>query len=327
MNDAKLVKSADLIKEVVKDIDRAQNRVCVISTLLTDDEATSPMIEALKNAGKRNVNVNVAGDIFTYGELTGGFTPFKEYKKKFNSIRKLSKSLKKDGVKFIWLGKAKFFIFSGRTHTKWVVIDDIVYSFGGINLYKTGLETADYFFKFKDAEVAELLMKTYKNILKSDKTGSGYKSYRVHHEGGKILIDGGFMGDSLIYKRAVALAAKAKDITLVTQYAPYGKLAKNLKKANSTIYYNSPDNATFLNKMTIKFGKLRSGLSTSYTRPRYIHAKYIIYTMPDGKKVAITGSHNLVSGGGMLGTREIALETSNPKYIKQLEKYTKQEIA
>lgn len=326
MNDAKLIKASEVIDEIAKDIDQAKKRVCVISTLLMDDEATAPMIKALKRAGKRGVKVNVAADIFTYGELSSRFKPFSLYKKKFNTLRNLKKSFKKNKVNFKWLGKSKFLIFSGRTHTKWVIVDDIVYCFGGINLYKTGLEAVDYFFRFKDKEVAGLLMEIYKNILESDRTGSGYKSYAVHYKDNKILVDGGFIGDSLIYKRAVELAGQAKKAVLVTQYAPYGKFAKNLKKIDHTLYFNSPEHATFLNKMTIKFGMWRSGFKTDYTHSRYIHAKYIIYTMPDDSKVAISGSHNLVSGGGMLGTREIAIETSSPDYIKQLEKYTETEI-
>lgn len=326
MDKAKLIKSQDIVNEVTKDINLAKKRVNVISTLLMDDEETSPMIKALKQAGKRGVKVDVAADIFTYGELTSGFKPYAKYKKKWRTLRKLKKSFHQNKVNFKWLGRAKFFIFSGRTHTKWCVIDDTVYCFGGINLYKTGFETADYFFKFKDKEVADLLLKTYKNILKSDRTGAGYKSYSVNYKDSKILIDGGFMGDSLIYKRACELAAKAKSAVLVTQYTPYGKFAKNLKKIDSTLYFNTPEHASFLNKMTIKFGMWRSGLKTAYNHPRYIHAKFIIYTMPSGKKIAISGSHNLVSGGGMLGTREIAIETSNPEYIQQLESFVKEEI-
>ena len=326
MDNPELINASNIVEELTKDIDHAKKRVHVISTILMDDISTASMIRALERAGKRKIPVKVATDIFTYGELARGFTPFKSYKAKFNTLRKLRKTFRKNKVDFTWLGKAKFLIFTGRTHTKWCVVDDTVYCFGGINLYKIGLETCDYFFKFKDPTVANLLVETYKNILKSDRTGSGYKSHEVKHKNSKILIDGGFVGDSLIYKRACELAEKAEKAVLVTQYAPYGKFAKNLKKIDSTLYFNVPDNASFLNRMTIKFGMMRSGLKTDYKRPRYIHAKFIIFTMPGGKKIAISGSHNLVSGGGLLGTREIAIETSNPNYINQLEKFIKQEI-
>ena len=327
MNNPTLIKASDIIAELTQDINQAQERVCIISTLLTDDEVTAPMINALKRARRRGVKVDVTVDIFTYGELANGFKPFSEYKEKFERLRKLRKNFRKNKVDFVWLGRYKFLIFSGRTHAKWCVIDNTVYCFGGINLYKTGLATADYFFRFRDEEVANLLMETYNNILESDITGAGYPSHSVTYKDSKILIDGGFIGDSLIYRRACELAEQATDAVLVTQYTPYGKLGLRLKNINAKLYFNTPANASFLNKITIKFGMWRSGLKTAYTRSRYLHAKFIIYTMPDGKKVAISGSHNLVSGGGILGTREIAIETDNPKYIRQLEKFIKEEVA
>ena len=53
----------------------------------------------------------------------------------------------------------------------------------------------------------------------------------------------------------------------------------------------------------------------------------MIFTMPDGRKVAITGSHNFVYGGVLLGTREIALETDDPKIVRQLERFFKTYVA
>ena len=43
--------------------------------------------------------------------------------------------------------------------------------------------------------------------------------------------------------------------------------------------------------------------------------------MPDGQKVAITGSHNFMFGSGAMGTREIALETTDHHIIRQLESF------
>ena len=52
----------------------------------------------------------------------------------------------------------------------------------------------------------------------------------------------------------------------------------------------------------------------------------MIFTLEDGSKVAITGSHNFAYTGVLLGTREIALETSDPKIIGQLEKFIDKEV-
>ena len=48
--------------------------------------------------------------------------------------------------------------------------------------------------------------------------------------------------------------------------------------------------------------------------------------MPNGNKIAITGSHNFMFGSVVLGTREVALETSDTAIIAQLEKFFKNHV-
>jgi cardiolipin synthase len=66
---------------------------------------------------------------------------------------------------------------------------------------------------------------------------------------------------------------------------------------------------------------------TSYRRSAYLHAKCIIFEHEDGTKTAITGSHNFVHGGVLLGTREVALETSDSSIIEQLETFIEKYIS
>jgi len=70
-----------------------------------------------------------------------------------------------------------------------------------------------------------------------------------------------------------------------------------------------------------------SGFKTRYKKEPYLHAKFIIFTMEDGSKVAITGSHNFAYTGVLFGTREIALETTDPNVIEQLESFYRQYVA
>ena len=93
------------------------------------------------------------------------------------------------------------------------------------------------------------------------------------------------------------------------------------------LYFNPWNQAKSLNALFIRVESKLTGLKTRYTRSAYIHGKFIIYTMPDGSKVAITGSHNFAQGGVWLGTREIALETRDSHVIKQLEQFLEKYIA
>jgi cardiolipin synthase len=136
------------------------------------------------------------------------------------------------------------------------------------------------------------------------------------------LIDGGLFGDSIIYRRACSLAKKSKRVILVSQYCPTGRLARYIKNAESSeLYFNHWRKAKWLNRLIIRLGMFFSQLTTGYHRRPYLHAKFIIFELKNGKKVAISGSHNFLNGGVLLGTREIAIETTDKAIIKQLEKF------
>ena len=120
--------------------------------------------------------------------------------------------------------------------------------------------------------------------------------------------------------------AQAENIVLVSQYCPTGKLNRILKRKNAKLYFNNWRTASPINKLLIKLGTLTSRQQTLYQHPQYLHAKFIVFTMPDGSKIALSGSHNFMRGSGIMGTREIALETSDPAIIKQLEAFRKRYV-
>src|SRR5262249_54711764 len=156
--------------------------------------------------------------------------------------------------------------------------------------------------------------------------GKVHRSYRFESLKGTVLVDGGKVGDSAIYKRACELARQAEDIVFVSQYCPTGKLGKIMRSKNAKLYFSHWDLEHGLNKSLIRTSMALTGYQTLYRRQTFIHAKCIIYTMPDGHKVALTGTHNFVYGGVVLGTREIALETPDPHVIAQLEDFLKDHI-
>ncbi|HEX7590273.1 MAG TPA: hypothetical protein VF362_04760, partial [Demequinaceae bacterium] len=142
----------------------------------------------------------------------------------------------------------------------------------------------------------------------------------------RVLVDGGLVGDSVIYRHACKLAAKADRVVLVSQYCPTGKLGRLIKAVPHAFYFNPPENASGLNALLIRASMMSSRTRTLYRRKLYLHAKVIIFYLPGGRKVAITGSHNFVRGGVSLGTREIALQTRNPRLIEQIERFITERV-
>lgn len=316
-----LLLPADYVKGASKSINKAKSRVAFISMIITDDTATSKLIDNLAEAARRKVRVDVAADMYTYTELSGSFIPSHYYSKKVRSTTRMAKEFGTAGVHFNWLGRFSATTFSGRTHSKWCVIDDTVYTFGGVNVYKYGISNTDFMIKINDANLATRLVNEHHRIVSADKGRYSYRSHSFEINDGTVLVDGGFSGDSIIYRRVCELTKDAKDVVLVSQYCPTGKLSRLLNKTKAKLYFNPWQTAEGFNRHIIRVGMAFSKQRTLYVRDEYLHAKFMLFTMNDGSRVAVTGSHNFVHGGVILGTREIALETRNPVIIKQLERF------
>jgi cardiolipin synthase len=238
------------------------------------------------------------------------------------------KRLKAAGVKFAWLGRARMTLFNGRTHSKWCVVDDTSFTFGGVNIYQDGItENIDYMFKIDNNYLADRLSYEQGRIIKAERRSTNYPSVVYELGGNQVLIDGGIIASSVIYRRACELAAKASHILFVSQYCPTGKLARILRTKDTTLYFNRPEQARSFNKVLISISMAVSGLKTSFKKHHYLHGKFIIFTMRNGTKIAITGSHNFAYTGVLFGTREIALETKDPSVIAQLESFFEKHIA
>jgi cardiolipin synthase len=318
-----LMLPSDYVSDAARHIREAKTRVSLLSTIITDDDSTDELIDALSDAAKRGVDVDAAADMFTYAEIGGFFLPTQYRTKKSRDTNRMNKRLVKSGAHFTWLGRSHATIFSGRTHIKWCVVDDTVYSFGGVNLYNNGISNVDYMLKIEDGALATKLIDEYHRLARADAGGYAYRSHSFKHHDDTVLIDGGFFGDSIIYRRICKLTAEAAHVTLVSQYCPTGKLSRLLRKTSSHLYFNTPERATWLNAFVIRAGMFLTRHKTMYTKEAYLHAKFIIFEMTDGRKIALTGSHNFVNGGVLLGTREIALQTENPQVIAELEGFLK----
>lgn len=315
------------VRDATKQIQSATQHVYLLSTIVNDDERTHELFEAVSEAAERGLPVHFVADTFTYTELGGHIRLNTYYSKQIRSVVSMRRRMERKGVHFHWLGSEALSLVTGRTHCKWLVVDDVVYSFGGVNLYQAGIENTDYMLKFKDASLASRLIAEQSRIVRADKRGHAYRAHKYTDGEYTFLHDGGFFGDSLIYRRVCALSELAKNITYISQYCPTGKLGKLLNQKQARLYFNPWNQANSLNALVIRLGSYLSGNKTAYTRPEYLHAKVMLFEMENGDKIAISGSHNFSHGGVWLGTREIALETTDQKLIAQLERFVTTHVA
>lgn len=328
MNVPKLLLPDEYVRAATKRISQAKQHIAFVSMIVADDQQTDELIDALVAAAKRGVRVEVAADTFTFGEFGGHLMPLKYYSDQSRRVKKMSRELRDAGAKFTWVGRFSAAPFSGRNHMKCLVVDNIVYSFGGVNMDSASIDNTDYMFEVKDTQLALELRDDIARIVEADGKNFAYRSHEFSFgEKSKVLIDGGLQTDSIIYRRACRHAKEAEDILFVSQYCPTGKLSRLMKKKDARLYFNSPKRANNgFNAALIRINMLLSGNQSHYQRESYLHAKFIIFTMKDGSKIALTGSHNFAYISVLFGTREIALETKDSKIIKQLEGFFEKDV-
>lgn len=324
---ATLITSRAYTQRVTKAIQHAKNRVYVLALIIQQTEDASEIITALTRAANRGVDVNVVADFSTAAYANGHLNPYYGYINQVRSARDLANRLRSSGASFTWVGTRSPFLFAGRTHSKWIVADDVVFCFGGINLHTNFEGDSDYMFEQRDQALADALVNEHKSILHVENLDTAYRSIEVDTSQGRLLIDGGIPFDSIICRKAVKVINSAQKVLMVTQYCPTGRIAHALKHTTYQAYYNEPTTKDLLTNVLISTGKLITDIPNMYKRKTYIHAKFLIATDAEGKKTAITGSHNFLSYGVMLGTREIALMTTDPAVIKSLEVFYETYIA
>ncbi len=320
----RLVLAKDLPSELISDIKNAKKHIAItVATLHNDCAEVEELLTELENATGRGVAVSLMVDTLTYTEIRDSI--FKQQRRGLQAL-KLERRMKQAGVVFQWLGKNTPISFLARTHCKWMIIDDIVYSFGGVNLDKESFTNIDYMLRIENDSLAEKIFETHFDISTKDRSSVGVRNVTFADSESTVIIDGGMPMNSEIYARCTQLAKKARKITIVSQYGPTGKLMRIASRCPKAVFYfNKIKNATFLNSVILSFSLLNHKYN-SYKKDQYLHAKFIIFSLKNNHKVAILGSHNFVNGTGIIGTREIALETTNIQVIKMLEDFIKQQV-
>lgn len=311
-----LLESRTYVADLIAKVNKATRRISIMSLIIADDETTHELITSLKTAASRGVAVDIAADSFTFSEFGGALNPFKQHTVRSRAARQTGNELTSAGASFTWLDdRLKLNPFAGVTHSKWSVVDDTCYVFGGVNLYIAGIHSTDYMLRLTDKQLADDITLQQQAIAASPTPL--YEGYKAASHIGTWYVDSGKRNDSMIYDRAVELASQAETILYVSQYCPSGPLAAALK-GKTKCYFNQPHNASFLTSLMLTVDQMKTGIHSQYQHTNYLHAKFIIYTMPSGEKVALTGSHNFSHKGVVFGTREVALETKDPEILSQL---------
>ena len=310
-------------KSLLDEIPKAKKRIVLASIVLLWGERTAPVFIMLQDALKRGVKVTILLDRYTRLTYLYGLTGKSAAERLRQTYQTLS-DLSGAGAKVYSFGKIGFPPQKGRCHVKISIVDNMSYSFGGINLFDECLQYSDYMLMSRNVAVADCLEQLVERISHKQPPlldGEVGLDKNTH-----ILFDGGHPKHSLIYERACELTAHARHVHIISQMVPSGQLARLLHETNATIYTNRPEQMRPLDGIAQAFDQQKYRMENSYSGMSYIHAKTILFEMPSSKKIVLSGSHNFSLRGVDFGTQEIALESHDPKVWDQVYAFAKKQV-
>lgn len=324
MKNMELVAAHQYKTRLIDDIANAKTRVVIMAMGMTWGRGTEALFKSLLTAQRQGVQVRLVYDRYSW--LPFAFHKFLPHPQVFAAVRHMqnyTRLLTEAGGLVTVVGKGwSPNPFARRMHAKVTIVDDIVYTFGGVNFTGDSFGYSDYMWSAVDPKLAQTLNEL---VLRVEKEPTFEDVIIPLAEGSTLLFDGGTPGKSIIYERACTLATHAVKVHYVSQMCPSGRLATALKD-KSECYFNTPSQTSGMSKIGIMLDQRSHKVINAYRRQAYIHAKFMLFEMPDGTKILLSGSNNFSWRGVAFGTKEIAIESTNPEMWNALYTYMREEV-
>ncbi len=306
-------------------IPKAKKRIVIAVMLLLAEKNVERLLAVLQDAASRGVAVTLLFDNggtrshFIY-KLDEGASRSNVLKQTFAAVEALAA----EGATIYPFSKVRLNPYRGRCHVKIVIIDDHVYSFGGINFFDADFRNTDYMLHAHNPAVADELALLVTHMGTEQPP---FADQELPVEQGAILFDGGEPNHSIVYERACELTAHAKRVWYISQMTPSGLLGELLGETESTCYFNRPEQMLRPHAWGQVFDQQRYRIDNSYTRGTFLHAKYMLFELKSGRKAVLTGSNNFSYRGIGFGTQEIALYSTNTALYAALQNFLKKNIS
>lgn len=312
-----VLRAHEYYDEFLRLVPTAKKRIVLSAMVVRSGPKTSKILRAIEAAARRNVKVHILVDVFYQHRLgrPDYLTPA-AYRHECAETRELLTRIHSLGGTVSWVGRISLNPYAGRYHAKVSIVDDTVFSFGGVNFCDDAFGNTDYMLHTTQASLAD----TLERMVLDNANGLPKADQEIVLDTqSTLLFDAGIKGESIIYKRACELARAAKKVLYVSQMCPTGELASYMKQTNNTCYFNRPSHTGFRPDTVAQiWDNWRSGLQNHYEGDAYVHAKFILFDMKDGTKALLSGSHNFSYRGVAFGTKEIALESTDEQLWRKL---------
>lgn len=316
----------DYFESLVEKIPNAKKRVIINAMTIMWGPRTEQLVPLLIAAVQRGAEVRIVGDIYSkFYAMTPrpNRTPVPSWK----HIEGVIEQLQSAGASVTYIGRPLGLNpFKRRCHTKIIIIDDFVYSFGGINFGDDSFLNHDYMLGMHDAKLADRLYAMVREI-ESDRKSPMEDAREQLSEADEMLFDGGTLKKSVIYETACDVVAEAKKVYYVSQMCPSGKLAELITATDNECYFIRPSQADPPAQFDLAWDALRYRVNNLYKGKTYIHAKFILTEGRDGSRHLISGSNNFSWRGIKYGTKEIALHSTDPELWQTFYTFLRTEVA
>jgi len=322
----RFLRAADYADALAKNIPGARQRVVINAANFLWGGKLDAFIPLLREAADRGVEVRVVGDIYSkFAAKVPRPNRGQSVIHPWRAITEINDDLQRHGVHITYVGKLGLNPYSRRIHSKITLVDDTIYTFGGVNFGDDMFTNHDYMLTMRDPILADRLYRLIRDIEKNQPVPLPDLEEQL---GGTatLLFDGGTPGTSVIYDAACQVVASAKKVYYVSQMCPSGRLAKLLNATDNECYFIRPAQADPPANAALAFDQWRFRVKNLYQAPRYIHAKFILTEDKNGSKHVISGSNNFSWRGVAYGTKEIAVHSTDPALWQQLYDFLQRDI-
>lgn len=302
----------DYFEALLAKIPKAKKRIIINAMTIMWGARTEQLVPMLVAAAKRGVEVRIVGDIYSkFYAMTP--RPNRSPVPSWKHIESVTAELQTAGVSVTYIGRPLGLNpFKKRCHTKIIIIDDYVYSFGGINFGDDSFLNHDYMLGVDNQKLADRLYTLVREI-EADRKLPMKDAREQLSEADEMLFDGGTFKQSVIYETACDVVAEAEKVYYVSQMCPSGKLAELITATDNECYFIRPSQADPPAQFDLAWDALRYRVNNRYKGATYIHAKFILTVGRDGTKHLVSGSNNFNWRGIKYGTKEIALHSTDPE--------------
>lgn len=320
----KLVTATEYYASLQKAIPAAKKRIVINAMVVLWQPHTEALLPMLHEALERNVEVRIVGDLFSKFHANMPKFARGDRGPRWGHTIAINSDLQSRGAQITYVGKIGLNPYKQRCHSKITIIDDVAYTFGGVNFYSGAFSFHDYMIEIRDKQIANRLYELVREIEKYPRMTDLVEKINAHTT---LLFDGGTPGSSAIYSTACDAVANAKKVYFVSQMCPSGRLAKLINNTENYCYFVRATQADPPSNLALLFDKARFGIKNRYKGKHYIHAKLILTEGTDGSRHIISGSNNFSWRGIAFGTKEIAIHSTDPVLWEVFYNYMQEKIA